>query len=37
MVDNIGVEVPEVRAIVDATDSIMPEGVELDYGEGFPP
>jgi hypothetical protein len=37
VVDNIGMEVPEVRAIVEATDAIMPEGIELDYGEGFLP
>jgi hypothetical protein len=37
IVDNIGMEVPEVRAIVEATDAIMPEGIELGYGEGFLP
>jgi hypothetical protein len=37
MVDNIGVEVPELRAIVEATDTLMPEGINLDYGEGFLP
>jgi len=37
IVDNIGMEVPEVRAIVEATDAIMPEGVNLIYGEGFLP
>jgi len=37
MVDNIGMEVPEVKAIVEATSAIMPEGVSLDYGEGFLP
>jgi len=36
-VDNIGVEVPEVRAIVETTDSIMPEAIHLDYGQGFVP
>jgi len=36
-VDNIGVEVPEIKAIVEATNTIMPEGVNLDYGEGFVP
>jgi len=37
IVDNIGMEVPEVRAIVEATDAILPEGVGLDYREGFMP
>jgi hypothetical protein len=37
IVDNIGMEVPEIRAIIEATDAIMPEGVNLDYGEGFLP
>ena len=37
IVDNIGMEVPEVRNIVEAVDAIMPEGVNLDYGEGFVP
>jgi len=37
MVDNIGMEVPEVGAIVEATDAIMPEDVDLDYGKGYKP
>ena len=37
MVDNIGVEVPELRAIVETMDAIMPEEVNLDYGEGYLP
>jgi hypothetical protein len=37
IVDNIGMELPEVRAIVEATDGIMPEGIELDYGKGYLP
>lgn len=37
IVDNIGMEVPEVRAIVEATDAILPDGIDLDYGEGFTP
>ena len=37
MVDNIGMEVPEVKAIVEATNAVMPEGVNLEYGEGFLP
>ena len=36
-VDNIGMEVPEIRAIVEKTNSILPVGVALDYGEGFSP
>jgi len=37
MVDNIGMEVPEIRELVEATDAIMPEGVDLYYGKGFVP
>lgn len=37
IVDNIGMEVSEVRAIVEATDALMPEDVKLEYGEGFVP
>ena len=37
VVDNIGMEVPEIRAIVDATDAVLPKEVNLDYGEGFLP
>jgi hypothetical protein len=37
IVDNIGVEVPEVSAIVEATDAIMPKEVKLGYGEGYLP
>ena len=37
LVDNIGMEVPEIRAIVERTDTIMPDGVNLDYGEGYLP
>jgi hypothetical protein len=37
IVDNIGMEVPEMRAIVEATDAIVPEDVHLEYGEGFTP
>ena len=37
IVDNIGMEVPEMNAIVEATDAIMPGGVHLEYGEGFVP
>jgi len=34
-VDNIGVELPEVRALVEAVSAFMPEGMELEYGEGY--
>jgi hypothetical protein len=37
IIDNIGMEVPEVRAIIEATDDILPEGINLDYGEGYMP
>ena len=36
-VDNIGMEIPEIRALVEAIDTIMPEGVNLEYGEGYVP
>ncbi len=32
---NIGLEVPEIRAIVEATEAVLPEGVDIEYGEGF--
>lgn len=37
MVDNIGVEVPEIGALVEATDALMPNRIDLDYGEGYVP
>jgi hypothetical protein len=37
VVDNIGMEVPEIKAIVEATDAVMPEDIDLDYGEGYLP
>lgn len=37
IVDNIGMEVPETRAIVDATNAVLPEGVAIEYGEGYIP
>jgi hypothetical protein len=37
MVDNIGMEVPEIRALVDATAALLPEGVDVEYGEGYVP
>jgi len=36
-IDNIGMEVPEVRALVAATNALMPEEIDLDYGEGYIP
>jgi len=36
-VDNIGLEMPEVRALVETIDAIMPEGINLEYGEGYVP
>lgn len=32
---NIGMEVPEIKAIVEATETVLPEGVDLAYREGF--
>jgi hypothetical protein len=37
IVDNIGMEVPEMRAIMEATDAILPKGVNLEYGDGHTP
>ena len=37
IVDNIGMEIPEMRAMVEATNALMPEDVSLEYGEGFNP
>ena len=37
IVDNIGMEVPEIRRLVQATNAIMPEGVTLEYGERLLP
>ena len=37
IVDNIGMEVQEVMALVEATDAIVPEELDLDYGEGYVP
>ncbi len=31
---NIGMEVPEIRAIVEATEAVLPEDVDLAYREG---
>ncbi len=36
-VDNIGMEVAEIKAIVEATSNLLPSGVDLVYREGFLP
>jgi len=36
-VDNIGLEVPEIRAIVEGTSAILPETINFEYGEGVGP
>ena len=36
-VDNIGMEVPELRAIVSTVQQILPTKIKIDYGEGFKP
>lgn len=37
MVNNIGMEVPEIRKIVESAWQLLPAGVEPDYGEGYIP
>ena len=34
---NIGMEVPEMRALVEAAERVLPEGVNVEYGAGFKP
>lgn len=34
---NIGMEVPEIRAIVETTALVLPKGVKLQYGVGYIP
>jgi hypothetical protein len=34
---NIGMEVPEIRVIVEAIKILVPTGVNIEYGEGFTP
>lgn len=34
---NIGMEVPEIKAMVEATGSVLPLGVNLEYREGYLP
>lgn len=36
-VNNIGMEVPEIRTIVEAAQELMPKGVEFEYGDGYEP
>ena len=36
-IDNIGMEVPEIKALVEVMNTLMPEGVNLEYGEGYVP
>jgi hypothetical protein len=36
-VDNIGMEVPEIRALVEVIDAILPEGINIEYGKGYVP
>ncbi len=35
IVDNIGMEVPEIKAIVELTGEILPGEIKFEYGEGF--
>ena len=37
MVNNIGMEVPEIREIVEAARHLLPAGVKPDYGKGYIP
>ncbi len=34
---NIGLEVPEIKAVVEATEVVLPEGVDVVYRAGFVP
>lgn len=34
-VDNIGLEVPQIRTIVETVAAMLPSGVDIDYGEGY--
>jgi hypothetical protein len=36
-VDNIGMEVSEIRALVETVNAINPEGISIEYGEGYVP
>jgi len=37
MINNIGVEVPEIRAMIGNVDEILPETISLEYRKGFTP
>ena len=37
MVDNIGIEVPEMRALVETVAAMMPDDIDIEYGEGYVP
>lgn len=37
MVDNIGMEVPAMRSIVETVAAMMPDDIEFEYGEGYTP
>ena len=37
IVNNIGVEVPEIRAIVEGVDEILPSAISMEYRQGFTP
>jgi hypothetical protein len=34
---NIGMEVPEIKAIIEATETVLPKGIDLEYREGYLP
>jgi hypothetical protein len=34
-VDNIGLEVPQIRTIVETVAAMLPSGVDIEYGEGY--
>ena len=36
-IDNIGMEAPEIRALVEVMNTLMPGGINLEYGEGYMP
>jgi hypothetical protein len=36
-VNNVGMEVPEIREIVESAQTLLPAGVRLDYGKGYIP
>jgi hypothetical protein len=37
MVDNIGMQVPEIKAIVEGIGALLPEEIKFEYGEGVTP